>query len=112
MNMPEESLTTQSRKLEKYIYTLPMAKRLNELGRDAKNSIMDLKDLVSSVRENISKFETTDDKNEKLEHQKMAVEQLAKVQEQILATSQYDLLDTADVAHLSALAEHISDKLQ
>jgi transcription termination factor NusB len=110
--MPEESLTTQARKLEKYIYTLPMAKRLNELSRDSKNSIMDLKDLVTSVRDNVSKYETTDDAKEKQEYQKIAIEKLVVVQDQILKTSQYDLLDTADVAHLSAIAEYLSDNLQ
>jgi hypothetical protein len=40
-----------------------------------------------------------------------AIEYVTATNEAILAASQFDLLGPADVAHLSALAEHLKDRL-
>lgn len=53
-----------------------------------------------------------DDTTEQRQYLDVAIEQAALLQQYILAASQHDLLDPADVAHLSALTEQITERLR
>jgi transcription termination factor NusB len=107
-----DSLSKQAKKLEKYIYTLKAARELNELDRLPRESIMRLRDAISAARGAVDRYNGSDDtKEQELAHIE-AVDQLKIVGEAILESSQYDLLDIADVAHLSALNEYIIDQLR
>lgn len=110
--MPEESLSAQVKKLEKYIYTLKAARELNKLDRLPRESMIRLRDSVTTARGAVDRYFGSDDTAEQVMALTEAIDQLKLVGETILEASQYDLLDIADVAHLSALNEHIIDQLK
>jgi hypothetical protein len=107
-----ESLSKQVRKLEKYIYTLKVSRELNKLDRLPRESIIRLRDTVTNARAAVDRYFGSDDTKEQLEALNEATDQLRVVSGAILEASQYELLDVADVAHLSALTEHIIDQLK
>lgn len=110
--MEKESLSKQIKKLEKYIYTLKAARELNKLDRPARESMILLRDSVTNARGAVDRYSGSDDTKEQLIALNEAIDQLNVNGEAILAASQYDLLDIADVAHLSALNEYIIDQLK
>ena len=110
--MEPESLSKQVKKLEKYIYTLKAARELNKLDRPAKESMLRLRDSVTKARGAVDRYFGSDDTKEQLMALNEATDQLIIVGTAILEASQYDLLDVADVAHLSALNEYIIDQLR
>lgn len=106
------SITVDIKKLERYVMNLPKAKKLNTLNRLEREAMLDLRDNVSSARENIVKYTTADDTAEKLECLSASIEQTKLLNDSLLIASQYDLLDVVDVAHLSAMTETIKERLQ
>ena len=108
----EESISQAVKKLEKYVYTLPMAKQLNVLSGQARLAMIRLRDNVTDARASIVKYESSDDTREQAQALEASIENITETNEAILAASQHDLLDAADVAHLSALAQHIKERLQ
>ncbi|CAN5436155.1 hypothetical protein BH10PAT3_BH10PAT3_1990 [soil metagenome] len=110
--MVPESLSKQAKKLEKYIYTLKAARELNKLGRAQRETMILLRDSVTNARSAVDRYFGSDDTREQLMALNEAIDQLKVNGETILAASQYDLLDVADVAHLSALNEYIIDQLR
>ena len=109
--MPEESLSAQAKKLEEYIYTLKAARELNKLDRPARESMIRLRESVTNARGAVDRYFGSDDTKEQLLALNEATDQLKETGDAILAASQYDLLDIADVAHLSALNEYIIEQL-
>jgi hypothetical protein len=107
-----ESLSKQTKQLEKYIYTLKAARELNKLDRLPREAIMRLRDAITTARGAVDRYFGSDDTKEQLLALNEATDQLEVVGEAILEASQYDLLDIADVAHLSALNEYIIDQLK
>ncbi len=107
-----ESVSKQAKKLEKYILTLPHAKRLNSLSSAPREVMITLQNSAYTARRALEVFSSTDDTEEKRLSLEEAVLQLKKVQVAILHASEYDLLGVADVAHLSALNEQIIDQLR
>lgn len=107
----QESLSKQVKKLEKYIYTLKAARELNKLDRLPREAIIRLRDAITTARGAVDRYFGSDDSKEQLLALQEAKDQLNEAGDAILAASQYDLLDVADVAHLSALNEHIIDQL-
>lgn len=91
--------------------TLPAAKQLNMLDRPAREAMITLRDAASGARVAIAKYWGNDDTKQQQQALEEAVENLKLLQATILIASQHDLLDTVDVAHLSALAEQISERL-
>ena len=110
--MQEESLSQQVKKLEKYIYTLKAARELNKLDRPARESMIRLRDSVTNARGAVDRYFGSDDTAEQVIALNEAIKQLQINGEAILESSQFDLLDIADVAHLSALNEYIIDQLR
>lgn len=110
--MEPESLSKQTKKLEKYIYTLKAARELNKLDRLQRDAIVRLRDAVTTARSAVDRYFGSDDTKEQLLALNEAKEQLKETGEAILEASQYDLLDVTDVAHLSALNEQIIDQLR
>lgn len=110
--MQEESLSKQAKKLEKYIYTLKAARELNTLDRQPLSAIVALRDAVTTARSAVDRYFGSDDTKEQEQALYEAIEQLKLTGDAILLASQYDLLDVTDVAHLSALNEHIIDQLK
>lgn len=106
------TLPQAARKLEKYIMTLPAAKRQNLLGSAEREVMMELTQAAAVVRGNIVTLPMTEDTLEQTRLLDESVEGLKSLHALILAASQYDLLDPTDVAHLSALAELIKERLQ
>jgi hypothetical protein len=109
--MDELTLPKQARKLEKYIMTLPSAKKFNTLNSEPRKAMMHLSDSAYNARIAVEKYFHTDDSEEQAMFLSAAIEYVTATNEAILAASQFDLLGPADVAHLSALAEHIKDRL-
>lgn len=110
--MEPESLSKQVKKLEKYIYTLRAARELNKLDRPAREAMITLRDAVTTARGAVDRYFGSDDTKEQLLALNEATDQLKLTGDAILLASQYDLLDIADVAHLSALNEYIIDQLK
>lgn len=110
--MEELSLPQVAKKLEKYVMTLPAAKKFNTLSKDSKIAMMDLSDCVGSLRQNTERYFNSDDSKEQALFLNVAIEQAKLANQLILNAGQYDLLDAADVAHLSALAEDIKERLE
>lgn len=105
-------LITDVRKLEKYVMTLPVAKKLNMLSRQEQEAVIGMTGGVTEARINISKYLSSDDTDEQAKLLSAGIESLETTNKAVLAASQLDLIDAADVAHLSALADHINERLQ
>ncbi len=112
MHDEKDSLGKQAKKLEKYILTLPHAKHLNSLSSAPREVMITLQNSAYTARRSLEVYSSTDDTHEKQLSLEEAVTQLKKVQEAILHASQHDLLGIADVAHLSALSEQLTDQLK
>jgi hypothetical protein len=110
--MQEESLPKMARKLEKYIMTLPKAKQFNTLSSEPRKAMMSLSDSAYNARIAIERYFHADDSQEQAQFLQVAIEQTTLAGEQILHASNFDLLGPADVAHLSALAEQIKERLK
>lgn len=110
--MQNDPLVVQVKKLEKYIYTLKAARELNKMDRPARESMIRLRESVTKARRAVDEYFVSDDTAEQVQALNEAIEQLKENGAAILESSQYDLLDIADVAHLSALNEHIIDQLR
>ena len=110
--MEKESLSKQTKRLEKYIYTLRAARELNKLDRQPREAIIRLRDAITSARAAVDRYFGSDDTKEQAMVLQEAISQLKLTGDSILLASQYDLLDVADVAHLSALNEQIIDQLK
>ena len=106
------SITTDIRKLERYILNLPLAKKLNTLSRQQRDLMMDLRDSVADARKSIVLYSGSDDVEDQIKFLEDSIEQIKLVNDQIIIASQHDLLGVVDVAHLSALAESIKERLQ
>jgi hypothetical protein len=110
--MESESIGKQLRQLERSIYNLPAARKLNTLSREQRELMIGLRESVSSARVAYDEAISTEDAKETILSIEYGVERLEVVRESILAASQHDLLSAVDVAELSARTEHISDKLK
>lgn len=110
--MEELTLPQVAKKLEKYIMALPAAKSFNMLGSEPRKAMMALTDSVYNLRVASERYFYADDSAEQQLFIEEAIIHAEKANELILAASSYDLLGAADVAHLSALAEHIHERLQ
>ncbi len=106
------TLPQAARKLEKYIITLPSAKQFNMLSREPRKAMMTLQDSAYNARISIERYFNSDDSIEQAQYLGSSLENIKVVSENILAAGQHDLLGPVDVAHLSALAEHIKERLQ
>jgi hypothetical protein len=109
--MQQETLPQSVKKLEGYIYNIPAARKLNMLDRGAREAIITLTSAATASRAAISRYWGNDDTTEQAVALEEAILQLKVVNDAILAASSHDLLDVVDVAHLSALNEHILEQL-
>lgn len=109
--MDNLTLPQMAKKLEKFVLTLPMAKRFNTLSTEPRKAMMDLQDSAYNLRVNTERYFHADDSAEQQMFLDEAIRQANLLSEQILVASQHDLLGPVDVAHLSALAEHIREQL-
>lgn len=109
--MDELTLPQVAKKLEKYIMTLPAAKRFNTLSTAPRKAMMDLIDSVYALRINTERYFHADDSEEQRLFIEEAIEHAKLVDERILVAGNYDLLGPVDVAHLGALNEHILERL-
>jgi hypothetical protein len=108
----EETLPQAARKLEKYIMTLPSAKQFNTLSSEPRKAMMTLQESAYNARIAVERYFHADDSDEQVLFLTTAIENITVTGDSILLASGYDLLGPADVAHLSALAEHIKERLQ
>ena len=108
----EESLSKQAKKLERYINTLPHAKQLNKLSSTPREVMITLTSAIFQARRAVETYSGSDDTNEQVLALQEAIAACKLVDKSILEASQYDLVDTVDVAHLSALNEQILDRLK
>jgi len=109
--MIQETLPQSTKKLEKYIYNIPAARKLNTLDRPARESITLLCNAITSARAAVDLYWGGDDTTKQAIALQESILQLKLVNEAILEASNHDLLDVTDVAHLSALNEHIMEQL-
>jgi hypothetical protein len=107
----ELTLPQMARKLEKYIMTLPSAKKFNMLSSDPRKVMMALTDSAYNLRIATERYFHADDSAEQKLFLETAIEQAGLANKHILDASAYDLLGPVDVAHLSALAEQIRERL-
>ncbi len=91
---------------------LPAAKQFNTLGTEPRKAMMSLTDSAYSLRINTERYFFADDSEEQKLFITAAIEQAKLTNEHILKASEHDLLGPADVAHLSALADSILERLQ
>lgn len=111
--MDKESSPSQSlKKLEKYIYNLKAARQLNTLNTAPREAMIALRNDVSNARIQVDGYQKSEDTREQIELLGRALELLEQVREGILTASQYDLVDTVDVAQLSAMNEQIMERLR
>lgn len=110
--MEDLTLPQAAKKLEKYIMTLPMAKQFNTLGSEPRKSMIALTDSVYNLRVACDRYFHADDSAEQQLFLEEAIIQVKAANEHILMAGGQDLLGPADVAQLSALAEHIKERLQ
>lgn len=106
------TLPQVAKKLEKYVMTLPSAKHFNTLSSEPRKAMIALTDSVYGLRIASERYFHADDSREQLLFLNEAIDRVQIANDQILLASSYDLLGPADVAHLSALAEHIKERLQ
>ncbi|MDQ3123586.1 MAG: hypothetical protein M3Q14_02800 [bacterium] len=109
--MQGESVPVVARRLEKYVLTLPSAKKLNMLSSEPRKAMMALSDSTASLKVYCERYFNADDSQEQKVFLEQAIELAKETNDNILAAGQHDLLGPADVAHLSALAEHIRERL-
>jgi hypothetical protein len=112
MDQSEMTLPAQMKKLEKYIMMLPSAKQFNTLKSEPRKAMILLSDSAYNARIAVERYFHADDSEEQKLFLTAAIEHVTTTNNAILAASQHDLLGPADVAHLSALAEHIKERLQ
>ena len=110
--MQEETLPQSIKKLERYIYNIPAARKLNMLDRGARDAIVTLTNAVTAARAAITQYWGNDDTFEQIKALEESILQLKVVNDAILDASAHDLLDVTDVAHLSALNEDILERLR
>ncbi len=110
--MEDLTLPQVARRLEKYVVTLPSAKQFNTLSSEPRKAMLALTDSVYSLRVACERYFHADDSAEQQMFLEEAVIQVKLANERILLAGSYDLLGPADVAQLSALAEHIKERLQ
>lgn len=91
--------------------TSPAAKQSNTLSAEPRQAMLALETSAYNLRVNAERYFHADDSAEQQMFLEAAIEQVNLLNEQIIAASQHDLLGPADVAHLSALAEHIRERL-
>lgn len=108
----EESLAKQAKKLERYINTLEHAKQLNKLSSAPREVMIALTTSIFQARRATETYSGSDDTKEQLMALQEAIDAFTQVNKSILLASEYDLVDTVDVAHLSALSEQILDRLK
>ena len=82
------------------------------LSSEPRKAMMALSDNAYSLRINTERYFHADDSGEQRKFLEAAIGQVDKIQEQILEASHHDLLGPVDVAHLSALAEQIKERLE
>ncbi len=112
MNEGDQTLPQQVRRLEKYVLTLPAAKKLNMLDSEAREAMIALLNATFAARTSIAHYWNADDSEQQQIDLEESILQLEKVREAILAASYYELLDAVDVAQLSALNEHIIEQVK
>jgi len=105
------SLSAQAKRLEKYIYNLPAARKLNMLKSNEREAMIKLRNSVSSAQGAIGIYSHSDDTKEQSEALVESKQQLKMVSTALIEASQYDLLNVTDVAHLSALTEQLIEQL-
>jgi hypothetical protein len=112
--MDEESayITIELRKLEKYVRVLPTLRHVRELERAARESALDMQDSLSEARRLANDSALSDKPDVKTASFARSQEQLENFREALLRASQYDLVDAADVAQLSAMAEQVNDLIR
>jgi hypothetical protein len=71
-----------------------------------------LRDHAYIARRAVETYSSSDDTREQVQALEEAIVHLTETGKSILDASNHDLLDVADVAHLSALNEHIMDQLK
>ena len=109
--MREESITASLKRLERYIYNIESTRALNALNRDARDVVLELRDTMSAARTVYAEAEASDNVRELIKATEASIERLKIVEESILKVSSFDLLGPVDVAELSAITQHIRDRL-
>lgn len=111
VHMDEESsyITSQLRKLEKYVRTLPNMRGATSLPRAQRDSLLDLQDALADARKLAHDAATSEVLVVKIASYQRCVEGLEQFRQALLMASQFDLVDTVDVAQLSAMADLVAD---
>jgi hypothetical protein len=106
----EESIPQTLKRLERYIHNLQAARSLNTLKRDARDAVLELREAISNARSTYTEVDE-DDAFETIKATELSIDYLKQVEQLILKVSSYDLLGAVDVAELSALTEHLRERL-
>lgn len=110
--MEPEPIGKTLRRLERYVYNLKAARELNMLSSRERDIMLDLRESITAARVAYNDSLSAEEAREIIKETETAMEKLEIVREQMLSASQYDLMTTVDVAQLSALNEHIYEKLK
>ncbi|MCA9348017.1 hypothetical protein KC867_01255 [Candidatus Saccharibacteria bacterium] len=107
-----ESLSNKAKTLDRYIMNLPMSKSMNTMSRQEQVAMLDLRDGASMLRVAVTKYFASDDLDEKRIALEDSVGLVKDLDVFIIEASKLDLLGPVDVAHLSALADSIRERLE
>lgn len=106
-----QSIRQSIKKLEKYVRLLSVMRRITSLDRVERESLLALGDALSDAGKLANDAVTSEDVAVIVVSLGRCRDQLELFRKALLAASQYDLVDAADVAQLSALADQIIDAI-
>ncbi len=101
----------QTKALETHIGTIIAATDVDSLPNTARELLSHIKRLIVDARLDIRDYDYADTRAEQSQRAKQAQTRLINVQKMILSASEYNIFSAADVAQLSAAAEHITAQL-
>ena len=110
--MVDSSQLGQIRFLETQLKAVLSGLDLVTLPKEEKVVVTALKNNLTDAKLDIRDYEYSDTRAEQLRYSKQAIERLGKIRAGILAASEYNVFNAADVAQFSAQLEQIIDQVQ
>lgn len=111
MSSDDFRIGKEVKKLERYVRLIPAYRQLGGLGRVERDSLLLLSSYLVEVGKLINDAVATEDMVVRADGRMRAVAALDEFRKSLLIASQYELVDAADVAELSALGDQIIDAI-
>lgn len=105
------SLLRQAKELEQHVNRIMATYDLPTLSHAEQKAVATLKNQLIDARLDVRDYELAETRAEQLEFARAGRAHIEELQKSILKASEYHLLGATDVAHISALADHLHDEL-